>query len=69
MLFNPDVNKQDHEVVFSRKQVYTLPPPQIIFNNSPVVGSSFQTHIGVYLDTKFDFIHHVNLIWPGGKGY
>ena len=56
--FNPDLNKQAQEVIFSRK--ITKPSHlQISFNSVPVSHVSFQKHFGIYLDEKLNFNHHI----------
>ena len=58
MSFNPDLNKQAQEVMFSRKM--TKPShPQVFFNDIPVSRVSFQKHLGIYLDEKLNFNHHI----------
>ena len=52
MSFNPDKSKQAQEVLLSRKTQRVIHPPTI-FNNIPVVCSSCQKHLGIYLDEKF----------------
>ena len=49
MSFNPDMNKQPQEVIFSSKIVKSS-HPLIYFNNAPVSRVSFQKDLGVYLD-------------------
>ena len=58
MTFNPDLNKPAQEVIFSRKMTKSS-HPQIFFNNIPVSHASFQKHLGIYLDEKFNFNHHI----------
>ena len=58
MSFNPDLNKQAQEVIFSRKMTKSS-HPQISFNNVPVSCTSFQKHLGIYLDEKLNFNHHI----------
>ena len=58
MLFNPDPQKQAQEVIFSRKTI-KAPHLSVVFNNVPVVQSSCQKHLGVYLDQKLNFTHHI----------
>ena len=41
------------------KKIIKAPPPAVLFNNVPVVQSSHQKHIGVYLDQKLKFTHHI----------
>ena len=56
--FNPDLNKQAQEVIFSRK-IPKSSHPQISFNNAPVSRTSFQKHLEIYLDQKLNFNHHI----------
>ena len=58
MSFNPDLNKQAQEVIFSRKMTKSS-HPQIFFNNVPVSRTNFQKHLGTYLDEKLTFNHHI----------
>ena len=58
MSFNPDVSKQAQEVVFSRKS-HKLAHPPVLFNNVPVKRCSIQKHLGIHLDEKLNFNHHV----------
>ena len=60
MSFNPDPLKQAQEVIFSRKR--NKPHhPDIIFNGNPVKKSSYQRHLGMFLDSKLDFDEQLNL--------
>ena len=58
MSFNPDVSKQAQEVVFSRKS-HKLAHPPVLFNNVPVKRCSIQKHLGIHLDEKLHFNHHL----------
>ena len=58
MSFNPDLNKQAPEVIFSRKTAKSS-HPLIYFNNAPVSCVIFQKHLGVYLDEKLNFSYHI----------
>ena len=58
MLFNPNPQKQAKGVIFSRKTIQA-PHLSVVFNNVPVVQSSCQKHLGVYLDQKLNFTHHI----------
>ena len=58
MSFNPDLNEQAQEVVFSRK-ITKSSHPQIFFNSIPVSCVSFQKHLGIYLDEKLNFNHNI----------
>ena len=59
MVFNPDPNKQATEVIFSRKR-QNVNHPALRFNNTPVASASFQKHLGLILDEKLIFGHHLN---------
>ena len=58
MSFNPNLNKKAQEVIFSRKMTKSS-HPQIFFNDIPVSQVSFQKHLGIYLDEKLNFNHHI----------
>ena len=58
MSFNPDLLKQAQEVIFSRKR--NKPHhPDTIFSGNPVKKSSYQKHLGIFLDSKLDFDEHI----------
>ena len=61
MNFNPDPNKQAHEVILSRKakEINRLP---LVFNNTSVSHSSSQKHLGVILDSKSIFDEHLKMV-------
>ena len=58
MVFNPDLSKQVQEIVFSCK-THKISHPKVNFNNSPVVESTYQKHLGLHLDEKLNFSHHI----------
>ena len=58
MAFNPDLSKQEQEIVFSHK-THKISHPKLNFNNSPVVQSTCQKHLGLYLDEKLNFPHNI----------
>ena len=58
MSFNPDKSKQVQEVKFSHKTQRVI-HPSAIFSNMLVVCSSFQKHLGIYLDEKLNFPNHI----------
>ena len=58
MSFNYDLNKQDQEVVFSRK-LNKSSHPKIFFNNAPVVCVSWQKHLGMFLEEILNFSYHI----------
>ena len=59
MVFNPDPTKQATEVVFSRKNK-PVNHPTLYFNDIPVASAPFQKHLGLFLDEKLTFGHHLN---------
>ena len=61
MDFNPDLNKQAHEVIFSRKAKEINRPP-LLFNNTSVFQSSSQKHLGVILDSELIFNEHLKMV-------
>ena len=58
MSFNLDKSKQAQEVIFSRKTQTIIHLPAV-FNNMPVVRSSCQKHLRIYLDEKLNFSNHI----------
>ena len=54
MQFNPDSNKQANEVILSRKSKFFYYPP-LTFNTNYVKKGPHKKHLGVILDSKFDF--------------
>ena len=54
MSFNPDLNKQALELIFSMKMNKSS-HPQSSFNNVPVSCASFKKHLAIYL---LNFNHH-----------
>ena len=59
MDFNPDPTKQATEAIFSRKNK-PVNHPTLYFNNSPITCAPFQKHLGLFLDEKLTFGHHLN---------
>ena len=56
MQFNPDLNKQVNEVIFSRKtNSNNLSHPPIKFNNNDISKWPDQKHLGIVLDSKLNF--------------
>ena len=54
MIFNPDLNRQAQELIFSRKLRNCF--SQLLFNNIPLSNSLFQKHFGV--------LHYTNFLIP-----
>ena len=59
MLFNPDISKQAHEVVFSRKH-FKISHPSLTFNSIPVAQVGSLNHLGISLDSKLNFDEHLH---------
>ena len=58
MSFNPDLNKQAQEVIFSRK-LNKPSHPKIVFNSAPVFCTDWQKHLAMYLDKALNFNLHI----------
>ena len=68
MQFNPDVNKQAVEVIFSCKRNKPAQPP-IFFNDTIVKHLPKHKHLGLTLDSKLTFDKHIQeSITKAGKG-
>ena len=61
MSFNPDISKQAHELVFSRKRSL-VSHTSLTFNNIPVAQTSSQKHLGMHLDKKLNFEEHLSKV-------
>ena len=58
MSFNPDPQKQDVELTFSKKKI-EIDHPVILFNGIPVKKANEHKHLGIILDTKLSFSAHI----------
>ena len=58
MVFNPYLSKQVQEITFSQK-TYIVSHVKVNLNNSPVVQSTYQKYLGLYLDEKLNLSHHI----------
>ena len=58
MSFNPGPRKQAVEVCFSRKQSATE-NPHLVFNNSFIHEDNCAKHLGLILDKRLSFVHHL----------
>ena len=58
MQFNPDVNKQAVQVIFSQKRSKPFHPP-LSFNGSLVPISDIHKHLGFFLDSELHILRHV----------
>ena len=62
MSFNPDPTKQAEEMFFSRK-VQTANHPPLLFNKNAVLKTTFEKHLGMFLDSKSNFSEHLKTIF------
>ena len=68
MSFNPDLSKQAQEVIFSRK-ASRIDHAVVTFYKSPVARTPCQKHLGLYLDERLNFSHHIKKkIYKACKG-
>ena len=56
--FNPDINKQAVQVIFSQKRNKSI-HPSLFFNEAPVVMKDEQERFGMILDSVLNFHGHV----------
>ena len=61
MSFNLDHKKQAQEVIFSWKSKAISHPP-LVFNNSNVIKTTSQKHLGIILDTPLPFEKHLETV-------
>ena len=59
MSFNPDPAKSAVEVYFSHKTEHADVPP-LMFNGAIISSRPFQRHLGLFLDSKLTFNHHLS---------
>ena len=59
MLFHPDLTKPAPEAIFSRKNIKTE-HPIVCFNEALVAHTTCQKPLGVHVDEKLNFNHHIN---------
>ena len=62
MNFNPDPTKQAQELISSRK-VQTSNHPPLFFNENVVPQTTLQKHLGMFLDSKSNFIEYLKTIF------
>ena len=68
MRFNPDPHKPAQEVLFSKKKNVSI-HAAISLNNIQVEKASYQKHLGLFLDQKLTFKHHIdNTLCKVNKG-
>ena len=61
MSFDPDISKQAHEVLFSRKN-FKIFLPSLTLNNIPVAQVDSQKHLRISMDSKLNFDEHLHNI-------
>ena len=61
MSFNPDINKQAQEAIFSRK-LQKSNHLSLTFNGTSVTQSEIQRHLGMFMDLKLDFKEHIQKV-------
>ena len=61
MTFSPDISKQVQDVVFSR-ETDKVNHMTLTFKAIPVAQTSYQKHLGLYLDEKLNFSHRLKEI-------
>ena len=61
MSFNPDTSKQAQEIIFSRKTKKII-HPLLRFNNSIVLQTPYQKHLGIFLNAWLIFEEHLKVI-------
>ena len=61
MSFNPDPSNQAQEIIFSRKKMKSS-HPSVYFNNIPVNSTSVHKYLGMLLDDKFSYEHHLKFV-------
>ena len=61
MSFNPDINRQAQEAIFSRK-LQKSNHLSLTFNGTSVTQSEIQRHLGMFMDLKLDFKEHIQKV-------
>ena len=61
MSFNPDPSKQAKEIIFSRKKMKSS-HPSVSFNKIPVSSTSLHKHLGMLIDDKLSYKHHLRSV-------
>ena len=61
LIFNPDPGKQAQEIIFSMKKMKES-HPNMYFNNIPVSSTSLYKHIGLLVDDKLSYEHHLKFV-------
>ena len=61
MNFNPDINRQAQEAIFSRK-LQKSNHLSLTFNGTSVTQSEIQRHFEMFMDLKLDFKEHIQKV-------
>ena len=61
MHFNPHPSKQAQEIIFNRRKMKSS-HPSMYFNNIPVSSTSVHKHLGMLLDDKLSYQHHLKSV-------
>ena len=61
MSFNPDLSKQVQGIIFSRRKMKSS-HPSVYFNHIPVSSISVHKHLGMLLDDKLIYKHHLKYV-------
>ena len=61
MSFNPDPSKQAQEITFRRKKIKSS-HPSVYFSNIPVSLTSVHKHLGMLVDDKLSYEHHLKSV-------
>lgn len=61
MAFNPDNSKEAQELSKQNLLILFFPftHPPVFFNNVPIKRCFVQNHLGIHLDEKLNFNHHI----------
>ena len=61
MKFNPDLNKQTHEIIVSREKTASL-HPVVYFDKRAVKSTQIYKHLGMMLDSNLSYMHRIKSI-------
>ena len=62
MNFHSDPTKQVQEILFSRKKPVSI-NPVVYFSNTPVNSTATHKHLGMILDSKLSYVHHIQSVF------
>ena len=61
MSFDLGLSKQAQVIIFSRKKMKSY-HPSVFFNHIPVSSTSVHKHLGMLLDDKLSYEHHLKSV-------